>query len=221
MIKYIDYTLFTKGFPVMKVITLAGVGHEANTYVLISGGAAAVVDPAVSEERVLSVLEKENATLTAILLTHGHADHTLTLGALRAKTGAPLMVGADDAEFLASPSLNLSPYIVGHAETFESAERLLFEGDEIAVGDESLTVLHLPGHTRGSVAFLWKNALVCGDTVFAEGFGRYDLPTGNPVTLKRSLERLSALDGEIMLFPGHGEPCRIKNAQALKRMKNY
>ena len=79
----------------MKVITLTGVGHEANTYVLISGGAAAVVDPAVSEERVLSVLEKENATLTAILLTHGHADHTLTLGALRAKTGAPLMVGAE------------------------------------------------------------------------------------------------------------------------------
>ncbi len=205
----------------MKVITLTGIGHEANTYLLVSGRSAAVVDPAVSIERISAALEKENAALKAILLTHAHADHTLTLAAVRKAYGAPLMLGKDEAAFLCDANLNLSPYITGRAETFADAERLLDDGDTVYIGEEALTVLHLPGHTRGSIAFLWNNALVCGDTVFAQGFGRYDLPTGNPLTLKESLKRLSELDGEVMLFPGHGTSCRIKNAQALIQIKKY
>ena len=205
----------------MKIITLGGVGAEANTYILIADGCAAVVDPAVSIERITAVLEKENAHLEAILLTHAHSDHTQTVGALRKKHAAPLMLGKEDADMLYDARLNLSEYILGFPETFDAAERLLSEGDTIQLGGERLTVLHLPGHTRGSVAYMSDRAIICGDTVFAAGFGRYDLPTGNPMMLKSSLKRLSELDGELMLFPGHGTSCRIKDAQALKQIKNY
>lgn len=82
------------------------------------------------------------------------------------------------------------------------ATRLLEEGETIG----PFTVLHLPGHTRGSAAFWDKEAgvLFTGDTLFKSGYGRTDLPGGNEAELVASLRRLFAMDAGITVCPGHG-----------------
>jgi glyoxylase-like metal-dependent hydrolase (beta-lactamase superfamily II) len=88
-----------------------------------------------------------------------------------------------------------------------SPTRLLAEGDTIG----PFTVLHLPGHTPGSVGFFRESegALFSGDTLFRDGSGRTDLPGGNSNHLEESLHRLMAMDADILVYPGHGEATTI------------
>ena len=79
------------------------------------------------------------------------------------------------------------------------------EGDFFTLGGMSFRVFHTPGHTPGSVCLLFENALFCGDTLFAGSCGRTDLPGGNPAALRASLQRLAALKGDYMIYPGHGD----------------
>jgi len=85
-------------------------------------------------------------------------------------------------------------------------EKRLVDGDEICLGNWTLKILHTPGHTAGSICILLpeEGILFSGDTVFADGFGRTDLPTGNPHDLVMSLRRLLS-EPFSLIFPGHGE----------------
>jgi glyoxylase-like metal-dependent hydrolase (beta-lactamase superfamily II) len=78
------------------------------------------------------------------------------------------------------------------------------DGDEIAVGAHRFTVLHLPGHAPGHVAFLGNGMLFSGDVLFAGSVGRTDLPLSNPAHLERSLARLASLPPETLVHAGHG-----------------
>ena len=205
----------------METIVLQPIGFSSNCYIIHDGQSALVIDPSVSERRVLSALEKYSLRLEGILLTHGHFDHILRADELRAVTGAPLYVHKDDAEMLSDSEKNAYALFTGKEFTISDADVLLTEGDRIQLGKAYLTVLHTPGHTKGSVCYDAGDALFTGDTIFADSFGRYDLFGGDLSALKSSIARLCemAKNKDRVIYTGHGDISSLKSAA--KILKNY
>ena len=199
----------------MRVTNLYPGSYASNCYLVESDGEAILIDPSIpvgDALRLLGTLPR----ITAILLTHGHFDHTLALDGWRTHTGAPLAIHEADAPMLTDARLSCYRTFLGSDVTFAPPERLLHEGDTVSVGNESLTVLSVPGHTPGSIALLGDGRLFTGDTLFAEGgYGRTDLPGGDSRALVASLRRLLSLPGEYRILPGHGEATDRKTAAAM------
>lgn len=177
---------------------------EANCYVLSdSGGNAIIVDPGGEAERILAHLPAAGQGTPMILLTHGHVDHIAAACALKERLGAKVLAHAEDWHFVETPH----PYfaqMVGGVEPCKIDEALQ-DGQEIAVGEIKLTVLHTPGHSPGGVCLLWGDAVFTGDTLFAGSVGRTDLPGGEWPTLVVSLARLiERTTPETIVYPGHG-----------------
>ncbi|MCQ2353532.1 MAG: MBL fold metallo-hydrolase [Clostridia bacterium] len=198
----------------MKILTVLSQGYGANTYVLKSENAAAVIDPAADIRDILDTVS--GLPLTHIFLTHGHYDHMINLTTLRKISGASVYIHICDGNFLTDAELNVSTWIAGRPVVFEKADIMLKDGDVIGLGDELIRVIHSPGHTPGSSCFLCGNNLFCGDAVFAHGYGRYDLPGGSMSDTEDTLCRFSLLDKKIRLFPGHGPSCSVGEADALR-----
>jgi hydroxyacylglutathione hydrolase len=178
---------------------------EANCYLVYdeAGGEGVVVDPGGDTTALRREIERRHVTLTAILNTHGHFDHSAGNAEL-ASFNVPLGIHPNDCDLLAEG---------GGAAWFDFPQAppmqpgiMLTEGFEYAAGRLRLRVLETPGHTPGSVCFYIaeENALLTGDTLFAGGIGRSDLPGGDPRTLTTSLTRLLTLPTETVIYPGHG-----------------
>lgn len=198
----------------MEIISLSVTGFESNCFIVHNGAEAFVVDPSTSEQKILRALEKNGLTLKGILLTHGHFDHIWRAQELREATGAPLYVHELDAEMLTDSSKNAFATFTGGNFVIKEADVLLREGNEIPIGDEKILILHTPGHTKGSVCYDTGDSLITGDTIFAEGFGRYDLYGGSLDSLKESLSRLSKMaeSESRWIYCGHGDSSTLRTA---------
>lgn len=144
---------------------------------------AAVIDPSESEP-VLRKVEEEQITLTAILNTHHHRDHT----------------GGNEGLLASSKKLA----VLGHksdAGRIPGFNRGLDEGDEVEIGELRGQVLFIPGHTTGHIAYLFGGNLFCGDTLFTGGCGR--LFEGTPEQMQASLKKLMALPDQTKIYCGH------------------
>lgn len=201
----------------MDIIKLQGLSYASNTYVIISGTDAAVVDPSADIKEITAALN--GAKLRYILLTHGHFDHILKLDSLRCVTKAEVCIHANDAEKLTDPELNASEFF-GLDFSSLGADRVLSDGETILLGRESIEVIHTPGHTPGSICFDCVDEIVCGDTLFKSGYGRYDLPGGDPRTLFNSLKSLADRRDNPMIHPGHGDSCRLSDAAIIRTIRN-
>ena len=196
----------------MEIKTLAGYSYASNTYVLISDGDAAVVDPSAPVSMIENAIGC--AKLRFILMTHGHFDHMITLDSLRSKYGVRLILHENDADKISDPALNASGFF-GLELSALPADEILKDGDVLMLGDEEIRVISTPGHTSGSVCYDCGKDLVCGDTLFSSGYGRYDLPTGDPKMLFDSLKLLSMRQDDPMIYPGHGSYCRLSEADVI------
>ena len=141
-------------------------------------------------------------TLKLIVSTHGHWDHVGDNAALSGHTGAPIAVHPLDRDRLLHPKPIYAPFPI--PPSVPAVE--LAEGGVIRFGSLRLDVLHTPGHTEGSVCLMApdEGILFSGDTLFAGGWGRVDLPGGSSEQMAASIARLGRLDPGTRVLPGHG-----------------
>lgn len=180
---------------------------ETNCYVVWEPASshAAIIDPGADAGRIISELKTRQLLPQAILLTHGHPDHTFAAGELHSTLGIPVLIHEGDLLFL-SEALDLvaSFYDISEHVPF-LPDSQLHDGQEIFLGATSVRVVHTPGHSPGGVCFMTDAGVFCGDTVFAGSVGRTDLPGGCFDTLMESVRgKLMTMDDAVRLFPGHG-----------------
>ncbi len=179
---------------------------ETNCYLVYceETRACAVIDPGADPEKIISAIADLELKPAIVLNTHGHVDHIGGNSDIVQKYRVPLAMHAADTGMLqVSDYIELS-LLLG-ARNSPPPDRLLAEGDEIAVGRIALRVMHIPGHTAGSVGFVAAGVLFSGDTLFCGGVGRTDLPGGSWKDLEQSIrERILTLPEETIVLPGHG-----------------
>jgi glyoxylase-like metal-dependent hydrolase (beta-lactamase superfamily II) len=173
-----------------------------------------VIDPGEgAAEVLLPIIRAECLNVQAILCTHAHHDHIAGLESLRRALGEPPLHGhAAEQDWYGDPSLNLSAYLDGPPSSARAPDHALAEGDQLALGPTSWRVMHVPGHSPGSVALVCDaaNVAIVGDTMFAGSIGRSDLPGANPAVLAASLSRmLQELPDAMAVHPGHGPSTTI------------
>jgi glyoxylase-like metal-dependent hydrolase (beta-lactamase superfamily II) len=165
---------------------------------------AIVIDPGGDAPLILDRVKELGLTIKYIVNTHGHIDHIAANRPVKEGTGAQLAIHKDDAEWLTTDQ-GAYAHMLGVSSPGPAADLLLEEGDEIAFGKERLQVIHTPGHSLGGISLVGDGVVFCGDTLFAMGVGRVDLPGGSWETLMNSIRtRLFTMPDDTAAYTGHG-----------------
>ncbi len=196
----------------MKIIKVYPRGFGANAYILTTDGkTAVVVDPA--DGRVLETLAESGLECKAVLLTHGHFDHVGACGELF-EIDARIYCGEREKDLIFSKEYL---GIFGGVEVPEfKVYKTLSDGEKLTACGMEFTVMATAGHTAGSVCYVVDGCIFTGDTLFKNGVGRWDLPTGNFEELCASLKKVNSLSGDYTLYCGHGSDTSL----AVERKEN-
>ena len=187
----------------IKILQVAPMG--TNCYLLCdkTENVCAVIDPGGSGKEICAHVKELGYSPCAVLLTHGHYDHTGGVAELRETwPEIPVYISRHDQPRWDSYLEHLFPPL---EDTLDYGE-----GDTISVGSLTVDVLATPGHSEGSVTLRCGRVLFCGDTLFAGSCGRTDLAGGSMRTILSSLKRLGELEGDWQVLPGHMEPSTME-----------
>ena len=182
----------------MKVQHILGAAPlYTNTFLLVTDQKHGIlIDAAAEPDTYKKALAEQGATLTHILLTHGHYDHVGAVAALQRETGCKVYL--DPADALGDALYPLKASDVDEAWPASGS---------LTIDELTFTIYHTPGHTRGSVVLALGKLLFCGDTLFAGSCGRTDMPGGSGIQMQQSLSMLAESDlrNDMQVLPGHGE----------------
>jgi len=163
---------------------------------------AVVVDPSGDAAEILGTLAAQTATCSAILVTHGHFDHIVSLADLASETGAPIYAPVAERILFEDPSMFTMPGITVKPS---APDRWLEGGETVAEAGLTFAVASVPGHSPGHLAYYAEGHLFSGDVLFAGSVGRTDLPSGDWNVLQASIAALlDAYSLDTVVHPGHG-----------------
>lgn len=191
-----------------------------NTYVVYDPDtkACAIIDPGIinkEEEKALDAfIEREHLVVTHVINTHLHLDHAIGDNLLKNKYKVPVLAHRLDLPL--GERMQQQALMFGINKQFSDVEitDYLSDGEIIKIGNGELEVIHVPGHSLGSVALYDKadGFVIVGDALFNGSIGRTDLPGGDFQTLIDSItNRLLTLPDSTVVYPGHGDPTTIGN----------
>lgn len=171
--------------------------------------AAMVVDPGDEGEKILGRVKSLDLKVALVVNTHGHFDHIGGNKLLVERSGAPLLIHAADQPLLEHAPAHAAAYGLSTTPS-PQPDRLLAEGDQVDCGNLQFSVLHVPGHSPGSICLNGHGHIFVGDVLFAGSVGRTDLPGGNHEQLISGIRRkLMILPDETVVHPGHGPDTTI------------
>ncbi|MDE7208548.1 MAG: MBL fold metallo-hydrolase [Clostridia bacterium] len=157
-----------------------------------------IVDPSTESDKLTDYIDGNNLKLEGILLTHGHFDHIGGVARLKEKYGAKVFMHKMDIDFIDNP------LDFGRKYTRFDVDEILEDGEEITLCSHKIKVLHTPGHSQGGVCYICDGVIFCGDTLFRDGYGRFDLRGGDFATLQNSIKKIFEIQGDYVLLCGHG-----------------
>ncbi|KAF1305615.1 MBL fold metallo-hydrolase [Enterococcus saccharolyticus] len=179
-----------------------------NCYLVWQQNDLLIIDPGADAQLIMDTIATIDATPQAILLTHTHSDHIGAVDAIRDIYQIPVYVSPLENSWLQDPVRNLSG---AQPITARPAEHE-FDLKTYTIGTISFKVVATPGHSIGSVSFIFDDFVVCGDALFRGSIGRTDLYTGNLEQLLTSIQtQLFTLPDQFPVYPGHGDSTTIEH----------
>jgi hydroxyacylglutathione hydrolase len=182
-------------------------------------GECVLVDPAYDPAGLVACVGADGMTVAGVLATHYHPDHVG--GSMMGVTIAGI---ADLLEHVTCPihiQRDEVPWVTRTTGVSEHELVAHDSGDTVTVGELAIELVHTPGHTPGSQCFLVAGKLVSGDTLFLDGCGRTDLPGSDHAQMIESLKRLSRVDDDVILYPGHRYSLASSATMAAVKQSNY
>jgi len=172
---------------------------QTNTYLLIEGNNALLIDPASKAEKLIDILA--DLDLKGIILTHGHFDHLKAVDGLYEHYHCPVYLNSKD-EYLArdkyaGKDFGLVSYI--------TCPTIDLKQGKLNIDNFDLEIMETPGHTMGSVIIVSKDAIFTGDTLFKQSVGRTDLEGGSISLLRESLRVFNTFNKDYIIYPGHDQ----------------
>ena len=195
----------------MRVETLTVGPFQENCYLVVdeASNKAALVDPGSEPEKVIAAVEKSGATLDAIWVTHAHVDHVGAIAAVKRKWDVPVHLHPKDNRLFQAAERQAEVYGI-EFEQPPAPDLEFADGQQLSLGTKEFSVMHVPGHAPGHVVIHGNGIALVGDCLFAGSIGRTDLPFCNPSELAQSLDRISKLPPDTVVYPGHGMSTTIK-----------
>ncbi|QTH58704.1 MBL fold metallo-hydrolase [Corynebacterium hindlerae] len=205
----------------MELMGFAAGPFQTNCYFWVNEGACVIIDPGMhAHDRVVQAVDKQQLTVEAIVLTHGHIDHTRDAGSLAQRFGVPVYIHPED-EFMLDKGAGMREETrqLFDADSMVAISdlKLMNHGDIITMAGVDFEVRHAPGHSPGSVLLVNADAQVCfaGDVLFKGSIGRTDLNFSNHAHMLTSLrEQVLTLPDEMNVLPGHGDVTSIRAERA-------
>lgn len=205
--------------PGMQLHGFAAGPYNTNTYVLSHEGEAFVVDPGMHAHRqVEKTLEETGSELVAVVLTHGHIDHTRDAGTLARQYNVPVHIHPDDTFMLAGgDGVSRQSQVLFDAGNITPVtdRRDLSDGQELVLAGVTFQVRHAPGHSPGSCLLIHEQFCFTGDVLFQGSIGRTDFEGSDPALMDATLRGpVWELDDSLQLFPGHGPTTSMRAERA-------
>ncbi|MDQ6882772.1 MAG: MBL fold metallo-hydrolase [Candidatus Dormibacteraeota bacterium] len=176
---------------------------------------AVIIDPGLQVNQVLDHVAANGLRIEHVLLSHGHIDHVAGVPMLQEATAAPVAMHAGDRKILDWEQFSQLPFLPAGFRPF-SVDLELTDNSTLALQDVSLRIRHTPGHTEGSVCFVFGLDCFAGDTLFQRSIGRTDLPGGSTQQIVISIRTvLYTLPPKTVVYPGHGPRTTIEEEMLL------
>jgi glyoxylase-like metal-dependent hydrolase (beta-lactamase superfamily II) len=201
---------------------IKGAEWISNCYIILDNSDAIIIDPGC--EYTLIQDQLAGYKLKAIVATHGHYDHILNVYKLQHDYNVPFYLHAGDKKLIKHANFYLKLFHSNNTIEIPAVDIFISDLDLLDFDFVKMKVIHTPGHTEGSVCYLFENNLFTGDLLMKNIIGRTDLPGGNINKIRSSIKKIGGDFSDVNIFPGHGNNSTLgeekKSNRALIKIMN-